>query len=145
MATSQADAGERRTASVSELVRALVADLVLLARREAELVASELKHKVSKVGVAAGLFAAAATIGLFGVATLVAAAVLALAIVLPGWAAALIVGVALLVVAAAATLGTLSRRRRTGWWRHHRATSTSISVRNGGAIAASSHKEEGVS
>ena len=110
MATSQADGG-RRTAPVSELVRSLIADLTLLARREADLVAIELKHKASRAGVAAGLFAAAAAIAFFCVATLIAAAVLALAILLPAWAAALIVAVVLLVVAAALILAGRARIR----------------------------------
>ena len=101
MVASHAHEGDRRTEPISELVRSLVTDLVLLARREAELAAIELKQKASAVGVGAGLFVAAAMIAWFAVATLIAASVLALAIVLPAWAAALIVTVVLLVAAAA--------------------------------------------
>lgn len=104
MATSQTDDGDRRNAPVSELVRSLAADLVSLARREAELARLEFKNKASKVGVAAGLFVAAVALAWFAVATLIAATVLALAIVLPAWAAALIVGVALMAVVAALIL-----------------------------------------
>lgn len=111
VATSYVDNGNRRTAPVSDLIRSLVADLVSLARHEADLVKIELKHKASTAGVAAGLIAVAALVGFFGVATLIATAVLALAIVLPAWAAALIVGVVLMVAAAALILAGRARIR----------------------------------
>ena len=101
MVTSHAHDGGRRSAPVSELVRSLVADLVLLARREAEVAAIELKQKASSAGAGAALFVSSAMIAWFALATLIAASVLALAIVLPAWAAALIVSVVLLVAAAA--------------------------------------------
>jgi hypothetical protein len=108
---SHAHDGVRRTAPVSELIRSLVADLVLLARREAELAAIELKQKASAVGLGAALFIGAAMIAWFAIATLIAASVLALAIVLPAWAAALIVAVVLLAVAAALVMVGRARIR----------------------------------
>ena len=114
MATSHTEDRSRRAAPVSELVRSLVADAVLLVRREAELAAIELKDKASKVAAGASMFVAAAAIVLFAIATLIVAAVLALAIVLPAWAAALIVAALLLVVAAALVLaGRASIRAAT--------------------------------
>jgi uncharacterized membrane protein YqjE len=109
MATTHTRDGDRRSAPVSELIRSLVADVALLARREAELARIELKEKASKVGVAVGLLAGGAMFAIFAVATLIAAAVLALAIALPAWAAALIVAVVL--VAIAATLAQIGRAR----------------------------------
>jgi hypothetical protein len=53
-------------------------------------------------------------IAVFALGTLVASAVLALAIVLPAWAAALIVGVLLLVVAAALVMAGRARLRAAG-------------------------------
>ena len=47
--------GDRRDVPVSELIRSLLADLVLLARREAELATIELKEKGSSLGIAAGM------------------------------------------------------------------------------------------
>ena len=111
MVASQAQEGDRRSAPVSELVRSLVADLVLLARREAELAAIEFKQKASSMGLGAGLIVAAAMISWFAVATLIAASVLALAIVLPAWAAALIVSVVLLAVAAALVMAGRAKIR----------------------------------
>ena len=111
MVASRAPERDRRTEPISGLVRSLVADLVLLARREAQLVAIELKQKASTVGVGVGLFVAAAMIAWFAVATLIAASVLALAIVLPAWAAALIVAVVLLAAAAALILAGRAKIR----------------------------------
>ncbi len=111
MVTSESVNGDRRTASVSDLIRSLVADLVSLARHEADLVKIELKHKVSTAGAAVGMFVIAGFVALFGLATLIAASVLALAIVLPAWAAALIVGVALFALAAALVLAGRARIR----------------------------------
>jgi len=103
--------GSRRTAPVSELVRSLFADVALLARREAELAKIELKDKASKVGVAVGMLGAGALFAVLALETLIAAAVLALALVLPAWAAALIVGVVLIAVAAALVLVGRDRLR----------------------------------
>ena len=99
MATAQAENGDRRDSPFTELIRSLFGDVALLARREAELAKIELEGKASKVGSAAGLLGGGAVLALFAIATFIAAAVVALAIVLPAWAAALIVGAALLVVA----------------------------------------------
>lgn len=109
MATTDARNGSRRDAPVSELVSSLLADVALLVRRETELATIELKDKASKAGVAGGLLAGGAAIGLYALGTLIAAAVLGLAIVLPAWAAALIVGVVLAAVGAA--LIVVGRRR----------------------------------
>ena len=111
MATSHTEDGSRRHASVSELIRSLIADVALLVRREGELGMIELKEKASEVGVAVGLLGAGALFAVFALATLIAAAVLALAIVLPAWAAALIVAALLLAVAAALALIGRARLR----------------------------------
>jgi hypothetical protein len=47
----------------------------------------------------AGMFGAAAMFALYGVAALLAGAILAIALVLPGWAAALIIGGGLMLLA----------------------------------------------
>jgi len=114
MATTPIDEGDRRSAPVSELVRSLFADVILLARREAELGMIEVKEKASKVGIAVGILAASAMFGVFTVATLIAAAILALALVLPAWAAALIVAAVLLAVAVALALIGRARLRAAG-------------------------------
>ena len=101
--------GSRRSASISELLRSLIADVTLIARREVELATIELKIKASEIGGAVALLGAGAVVGFLALGTLVAAVVLALAIVLPAWAAASIVGV--LLLAGAAVLGFAGRAR----------------------------------
>jgi hypothetical protein len=100
MDTSHLGSGDRRNASIPELVRSLVADMTLLARRDGELAIIELKGKASRAGVALGVLAAGLLVAVFALATLIAASVIALALVLPAWAAALIVTAVLLAVAA---------------------------------------------
>jgi Putative Actinobacterial Holin-X, holin superfamily III len=111
MGTEDTEDGGRRDAPFTDLIRSLIGDVAVLARLEAELAGIELKQKASKIGLAAGLLAGGGVIALLGIATLVAAAVLALAIVLPAWAAALIVGVVILVVAAVLAMVGRARLR----------------------------------
>jgi hypothetical protein len=84
---------------------ALIADLpgflVALAKSEIDLLKKELTDKLKHAGIGIGLVAAAATFAFFAAGVFVAAGILALAEVLPGWAAALIVGGALLVITGA--------------------------------------------
>lgn len=90
--------------SVGELVTDLTDEVKRLVRDEMRLAVFELQRKGKKMGVGAGLFGAAGLFALFGAGTLVAAAVLALALVLPGWLAAVLVAVALFLVAGIAAL-----------------------------------------
>ena len=90
--------------SVGELVSELSDEVKRLVRDEMRLAVFELQRKGKKMGFGAGLFGAAGLLALFGAGTLVAAAVLALALVVPGWLAAVIVAVALFVIAGIAAL-----------------------------------------
>lgn len=92
--------GTRHDASVPELIRSLLSDVSLLVRKEAELATIEMKAKVTKVAGGVALVGAGVVVAFLALATLVACAVIALAIVLPAWAAALIVGILLLAIAA---------------------------------------------
>jgi peptidoglycan/LPS O-acetylase OafA/YrhL len=78
-------------------VPTLVTDLV---HREIELLKVELITKLKALGAGAGVLLGAVIVLGFMVGVLLTAAVLALSLVLPGWAAALIVAGALLIVAA---------------------------------------------
>jgi Putative Actinobacterial Holin-X, holin superfamily III len=98
--TTDTAADGRRDASITGLLGSLVADVSILARSEVELAKIELKDKASKAGVGLGLIAGAAAFAFYA---------LGVAIVLPPWAAALIVGTVL--VAVAATLAQIGRRR----------------------------------
>jgi membrane protein len=104
-------AGRRSTAvedrSVAQLVQDMSEQTRRLVRDELILATAELKQKGKRAGIGAGLTGAAGVVALFGAGTLVACAVLALALVLPAWASALIIGVVLLAAAGlAAKLGT---------------------------------------
>lgn len=80
-----------------------------LVRSEVDLAKAELAAKGKSAGIGAGLFGAAGILAFFGAAVLIATVVLALALVLPAWAAALIVGLVLL--AAAGVVATLGRNK----------------------------------
>lgn len=90
------DADDR---SIADLIKQLSEQTQTLVRDEIRLAMLELRDKAKKAGVGAGLFGASGLIALFGVATLIAAVVLALATFLEAWLAALIVAVVLLAVA----------------------------------------------
>ena len=80
----------------------LIADLPRLVigqvKNEIEQLKAELIAKVKHVGIGVGLFAAAGFMAFFLLAVLIAAAILGLATMLPGWLAALIVAGILLVI-----------------------------------------------
>lgn len=89
------DAADRASdASLAELLRQLSEQSSRLAGQEVELAKSEMAAKAKHLGAGAGAFGAAGVVGLFALAALTAAAILALAIVLDPWLAALIVGAA---------------------------------------------------
>ncbi|RYU13890.1 phage holin family protein [Nocardioides iriomotensis] len=91
-----------------ETLGALVHDLSeqtsALVRSEVELAKAELTAKGKAAGVGAGMFGAAGILGLFGLGVLIATAILALALVLPAWGAALIVAVVLFAAAGIAAV-----------------------------------------
>lgn len=112
------EAGRGSTAvedrSIAQLVQDMSEQVRRLVRDELRLATEELKQKGKRAGVGAGLTGVAGIVALFGAATLIACAVLALALVLPGWAAALIIGVVLLAVAGiAAKVGTKQLKSAT--------------------------------
>ena len=74
-----------------------VSDLV---KAEIDQIKAEVSYKVKHFGIGAGLIAGAAFVGLFLLGTLIATAILALALVLPAWAAALIVSAVLALIIA---------------------------------------------
>lgn len=84
---------------VSEIARQLPGQISRLVREEIRLAQLELSQKGKRAGVGAGMLGGSAIVALYGVAALLAAAIIALALVLPAWASALIVGGALLLIA----------------------------------------------
>ena len=70
-----------------------------LVRAEIDQIKAELSYKAKHLGIGAGLDAGAAVVGIFLLFTLIVAAIFALALVMPGWAAALTVsGILLLII-----------------------------------------------
>jgi fatty acid desaturase len=103
-----------RESPTSELFRRLLTDVRLIFGRQAQLAKLELEDKGSRLRTAGVEIAAAVVVAVFGVGVLIAAAVLALATVMPAWAAALIVGAVLVAVAAVLFLLGRARLRSLG-------------------------------
>jgi Flp pilus assembly protein TadB len=91
-------------ASIGELMGQLSAQTSRLVRDEMRLAQKELQQSAKHAGVGAGLISAAGLLAVIGLMTLIAAAVAALALVLPVWAAAVIVAVVLFIGAGIAAL-----------------------------------------
>ncbi len=97
--------------SVVQLVKSLVSDALRLVRVEVDLVKARFSRALKRAGIAVGILLASAMLVFLGGVGLLVVVGLALAIVLPGWAAALIVaGVLLLGGAATAGLGVAQLR-----------------------------------
>lgn len=92
-----------------KLVNDLSEQVSRLVRDELRLARLELTRKGKRAGFGAGLFGAAGLVAFFGGATLVAAAVMLLSLVMPAWAAAAIVAVVLFVIAA--VIGLIGRKQ----------------------------------
>ena len=91
-------------APLGALVHDLSVQIPELVRSELRLAQAELAEKGKRAGIGFGLFGAAGLLAFFGAATLIATAVLALSLVMPAWAAALVVGVVLFAGAGVAAL-----------------------------------------
>jgi Flp pilus assembly protein TadB len=91
-------------ASIGELMSQLSSQTSRLIRDEMRLAQKEFQESAKHAGIGAGLFSVAGLLAFFGAATFITAAVAALALVMPVWAAALIVGVVLFAAAGIAAL-----------------------------------------
>jgi Flp pilus assembly protein TadB len=85
---------EQSDDDLRDLIRHLSRDGRALLQHEAELAKAEMRDKSKAVVRSAALFGGAALLGLIAAAALTAFAVLAIALVLPPWAAAVIVATA---------------------------------------------------
>ena len=101
-----------RELPIGELVSRLPQQVSQLVRDELQLALAELQEKGKRAGIGAGLAGAAGVIALFGLGALVIAVIAALALVLPVWAAALIVGGVLLVLAGGLGLAGVGQVKR---------------------------------
>jgi hypothetical protein len=90
--------------STGELMSRLSQDVSRLVRDEFRLAQVEVSDKAKKAGVGAGMFGAAGTLAFYGVGVLITTAILALALAVDAWLAALIVGVVLFSIAGIAAL-----------------------------------------
>ena len=86
-------------ASIPELVNQLTTQTSRLVRDEIRLAQKEFQTAAKRTGIGAGLFSTAGLLAFVGLLAMVAAAIAALALVLPVWAAAVIVGAVLFVAA----------------------------------------------
>ena len=91
-------------ASVSELITKLSSQTSRLLRDEMRLAQREFVESAKHAGMGAGLFSAAGLLAMFGLGSLITAAIAALSLALPVWAAALIVAGILFALAAGAGL-----------------------------------------
>jgi Flp pilus assembly protein TadB len=85
--------------SIGELMGQLSTQTSRLIRDEMRLAQKEFQESAKHAGVGAGMLGAAGVLAVLGLATLIAAAVAALSLVLPVWASAVIVAAVLFVVA----------------------------------------------
>lgn len=91
-------AQQRQERSLGELFSDLTHEISRLFRQEVALARTEISHKASSAGKDIGFVAWGGIIALLGAMAIVATIIAALAIALPVWLAALIVGVALGIV-----------------------------------------------
>ena len=85
--------------SLFALIGSLPGLVIELVKSEFEHLKNEIVTKLKHAGIGIGFMLVASVFAFFATGVLVATAILGLAIVLPGWLAALIVAVALLVIA----------------------------------------------
>jgi uncharacterized membrane protein YqjE len=100
--------------SVGDLTKQLTQNISELVRKELELAKAELTAKARTLAVGGGLVAGGVVLLLVTLGCLTAAGIMALAIVLPDWAAALVVGAVVALVAGLLVMvGLKSIRRAT--------------------------------
>jgi uncharacterized membrane protein YqjE len=95
--------------TLGALVNQLTQQVPDLIRSEIRLAQAEVSEKGKRAGVGIGMFSVAGLLAFFGLATLITTAILALALVVDAWLAALIV--ALVLLAAAAVAGVLGKNK----------------------------------
>ena len=102
MSTTNTPPGQEPT--LGALVNDLTTRLPELIRSEIRLAQAEMAEKGKRAGIGIGMFSVAGLLAFFGLAVLIATAILGLAEALAPWLAALIVGLVLLAAAAVAGL-----------------------------------------
>ncbi len=95
--------------TLGALVHQLSEQVPELIRSELRLAQAEMAEKGKRAGLGIGMFSAAGLLAFFGLATLITTAILALALVLPAWLAALVV--ALLLLAGAGGMAMVGKKK----------------------------------
>jgi uncharacterized membrane protein YqjE len=95
--------------TLGALVNQLTQQVPELIRSEIRLAQAEVSEKGKRAGVGIGMFSVAGLLAFFALATLITTAILALALVVDAWLAALVV--ALVLLAAAAVAGVLGKNK----------------------------------
>jgi uncharacterized membrane protein YqjE len=90
--------------STAELIKQMTEQVSTLVRDELKLAQVEMTRKGKQAGIGAGLLGGGGLVALYGVACLIACAIIGLSHVLQAWLAALIVGAVLLAAAGIAAL-----------------------------------------
>jgi hypothetical protein len=104
MQSTESGANSQGDRSIQELVKDLSQQSSELARKEVELAKAEMSLKAKRIGIGAGAFGVAGLVGLFALGALTATLILALAMAMEGWLAALIVTVLYAAIAGVAAL-----------------------------------------
>ena len=100
--------------SLGELFSELSRQLSTLFRQEVALAKAEMKQKGTEAGKDIGMMAAGGALAYAGLLALIAAAIIALANVIPWWASALIVGVVVLGIGAVLIQTGMSALKESG-------------------------------
>jgi type IV secretory pathway TrbD component len=136
-----------RERSIGDLLGSFAQDTTTLMSQEIELARAEITVQVKRAGTGAGPFGGAAVMALAGLGALTACAIVALALVLDTWLAALIVGAALLVVGGLLALMGRARMKQVSPpvpERALRSVRQDIGAVQEGVQAGREHQEEGV-
>ncbi|UJR81019.1 phage holin family protein [Sandaracinus amylolyticus] len=107
--TSTGDGGAIQDRSLTQLLRDLSNDSMTLIRKEAQLFRAETEQKISTAQRQGIVLGAGGMIAYLGLLSLTAAIVLGLALVMPAWLAALLVGFVL--IAAGVTAMVIGKNR----------------------------------
>ena len=98
--------------SLFPLIGELPDTVSTLVRAEIDQIKAEISYKIKHFGIGSGLFAGAAVVAVFLLFTLIVAAIFALALVMPAWAAALTVsGILIVIIAILVWIGIINFKR----------------------------------
>jgi hypothetical protein len=136
-----------RERPIGDLLGSFAQDTTTLMSQEIELARAEIAVQMKRAGTGAGLFGGAAVVAMAGLGALTACAIVALALVLDTWLAALIVGAALLAVGGLLALMGRARMKQVAPPVPERALQSvrqDIGAVQQGVQAGRDHHEEGV-